>query len=103
MARETKITTDHEEIKKWALSYSGKPQIMENPQAGAELIGIRIDFPGPGDETYLPDDVPAKDITWDEFFKIFEEEELAFSYDPDITLETPWDAYHFLKRETIRS
>jgi hypothetical protein len=67
-------TTNHETIREWAEERGGKPATVtvtkENDEAGL----LRIDFPGyTGTET-------LEEITWDEFFKKFDEAGLQFLY-----------------------
>jgi len=69
---ESKTTTNHSEIQKWAEEREGKPSIVKNTgKNGGGLL--RINFPG-----YAEDNL--EDISWDEFFKIFDENELEFLY-----------------------
>ncbi|PTQ13581.1 hypothetical protein CLG96_03615 [Sphingomonas oleivorans] len=73
MASATK-TTDHDAIRKWVEERGGCParvDIKRHKQGGGIL---RIDFNDPGGE----EDESLEHIGWDEFFKIFEENELAF-------------------------
>ncbi len=63
-------TTNHELIKKWAEERGGKPAKVEGTTGM-----LRIDF-GPKDERLDP-------ISWDEFFKIFDQSHIKFLYDPD--------------------
>jgi hypothetical protein len=74
MSNLSKTTTDHEEIRKWAEERGGKPTHVKGT-GGANDPGIlRIDFPGyTGDGKLEP-------ISWDEFFKKFDEQELALTY-----------------------
>lgn len=60
-------TTDHEAIRRWAEERDGKPAIVRTSSKGGIL---RIDF-GEPEETLEP-------IEWDEFFQIFEDNDLAF-------------------------
>ncbi|UJS16892.1 MAG: hypothetical protein L3J17_13390 [Candidatus Jettenia sp.] len=69
-----KITTNHEEIKKWAEERGGRPATIRGTGKENEPGLLRIDFPGYGSEEKL------QEITWDEFFEKFEKEELAFLY-----------------------
>jgi hypothetical protein len=66
---ESNTTTDHDEIRKWAEARDGKPSRVKTGGAGGIL---RIDF-GEPEENLEP-------ISWDEFFKIFDENRLAFLY-----------------------
>ena len=62
-------TTDHETIRKWAEARDGRPAVVRTSGKGGIL---RIDF-GDKDENLEP-------IEWEEFFKIFEVNKLAFLY-----------------------
>ncbi|MCL4398082.1 hypothetical protein M1403_03620 [Patescibacteria group bacterium] len=88
------ITVDHQEIAAWAQKFNGRPQrIGENGYSS-----IRIDFPGHGDDTFFSSDKRPVNISWDEFFRIFEEQHLAFIHE-DKDVFDPSLAYHFIKRE----
>jgi hypothetical protein len=74
MAREAKRTADHEKIRRWAEARSGKPAAVIGTGRKGEPGVLRIDFPGyRGAET-------LKEITWDNFFKKFDREQLDFLY-----------------------
>lgn len=66
---EAKTTTNHDEIRKWAEARGGKPSRVRDGGNGGIL---RIDFGEPEDE--------LEEIGWDKFFKIFDENDLAFLY-----------------------
>jgi hypothetical protein len=71
---ESRVTTDHEEIKKWAESRGGKPASVKRTHEKDEPGIIRIDFPGfTGGKSLEP-------ISWEEFFEQFDERKLAFLY-----------------------
>lgn len=65
----SKTTIDHEEIKKWVEERDGRPSKVKTSTSGGIL---RIDFAEPDDK--------LEQIEWDEFFKIFDENKLAFLY-----------------------
>ena len=74
MAGESKVTTDHEEICSWVEERGGRPATVRSTSKSGEPELLRIDFPGfSGDET-------LEEITWEEFFDAFEENNLAFLY-----------------------
>ncbi|HEX2044261.1 MAG TPA: hypothetical protein VHF23_01390 [Gaiellaceae bacterium] len=74
MAGESKTTTDHETIRRWAEERGGRPAAVTGT-GGADDPGVlRIDFPGRGDDESL------EEISWDEFFEKFEENDLALVY-----------------------
>ena len=65
---ESKTTTDHEEIQRWVEARGGTPARVEDTNL------LRIDYPGfSGEGTLEP-------LEWDEFFRIFDENNLAFLY-----------------------
>jgi len=65
---DTKVTTDQEEIRNWIEARGGQPARVK----GTNLL--RIDYPGfSGADTLEP-------LAWQEFFEVFEENNLAFIY-----------------------
>lgn len=98
-----RATINHKEIKEWAQKYGGKPQIIDDPTAGFDLPGIRINFPGEGDDVFL-DKAKVRDISWDEFFKEFEDGNLGFVYMDEIVSNDPDSlsrAYRFINRDDL--
>jgi hypothetical protein len=71
-AHESRQTTDHDEIRKWAEKRGGRPAAVAQTHSEGEGGLLRIDF---GDKEKELDE-----ISWDEFFKTFEERKLAFLY-----------------------
>lgn len=68
-------TIDHEIIQTWAEARGGKPAIVDATKTGegdSESGLLRIDF-GEKNEEF-------DEISWDEFFRIFDENNLAFLY-----------------------
>lgn len=71
---ESKTTTDHSEIRKWAEERDGKPAVVESTAENGKSGGLlRINFPG-----YAEDNL--KEISWEEFFQIFDKNKLEFLY-----------------------
>lgn len=68
------ITTNHDEIRRWAEQRGGKPAAVKGTAQGEDPGIIRIDFPGYSGGDNL------KEITWDEFFEKFEDGNLALVY-----------------------
>lgn len=64
---EAQTTTDHDEIRKWAEERDGRPAKVETDRPGGIL---RIDFGEP--------DKNLEQISWEEFFEIFDSNKLAF-------------------------
>lgn len=69
---ESKRTTNHDEIKKWAEKRNGKPAKVKGTENGNNAL-LRINFPGYAEEN-------LEDITWNEFFDIFDQNNLDFLY-----------------------
>lgn len=67
---ESKTTTDHPTIKRWVEERSGRPARVRGAAAGDGIL--RIDFGEPEEE--------LETISWEEFFKIFDERRLALLY-----------------------
>jgi hypothetical protein len=72
-------TTDHEKIRKWAESKGGKPAAVGRTHKGGDVGIIRIMFPNAPHSEHQA----LTEISWDEFFKEFEERNLALLYDED--------------------
>ena len=74
MAGESRVTADHETIRKWAEARGGKPATVKRTENDEEVGVLRIDFPGYSGTSSL------EEITWDEFFAKLDEKHLAFLY-----------------------
>ena len=66
-----KRTTDHDIIEHWAEERQGTPAIVESTWDGNSAV-LRIDF-GEPDESLM-------EVSWDQFFEIFDESNLEFLY-----------------------
>ena len=64
----SKTTTDHETIRKWVEARDGRPSRVKS--AGGNVGLLRIDF-GEPEQNF-------EEIGWDEFFRIFDDNKLAF-------------------------
>ena len=64
---EARTTTNHDTIRKWAEERGGRPARVKDSGPGGIL---RIDFGDP--------DEGLEEIEWEEFFRIFEDNDLAF-------------------------
>jgi hypothetical protein len=73
------VTTDHETIRNWAESKGGKPAAVERTHQGGDVGIIRIMFPKAPQSKHDA----LTEISWDEFFKEFDERQLALLYEPD--------------------
>jgi hypothetical protein len=89
-----KTTTDHDEIRRWVEKRGGKPAAVKGTGGGEDPGIIRVMFPQFGDDSAL------EEISWEEFFRKFDENDLSFLYQ-----ETKASGEHstfnkFVKRET---
>jgi hypothetical protein len=71
---EAKETTNHDQIRSWVEARGGWPATVKGTAAEDEAGLLRIDFPGYSGEGTL------ERISWDEFFKKFDEKNLVFLY-----------------------
>ena len=72
-----KTTTDHEEIRRWVDSRGGRPACVRGTGGQRDTGMLRIDFPGySGAET-------LQEISWDEWLRAFDENDLEFLYQDD--------------------
>ncbi|APO78842.1 hypothetical protein AM571_PC01107 (plasmid) [Rhizobium etli 8C-3] len=62
-------TTNHDVIRKWVEARKGHPARVKDKKPGGIL---RIDFGEPEEA--------LEEISWDEFFRIFDQNKLAFLY-----------------------
>lgn len=65
-------TTHHEVIRQWAEERGGSPATVEGTEHGDHLGVLRIDFGG--------DDSKLRRVSWEEWFKTFDERRLNFIY-----------------------
>lgn len=71
---EAKTTTDHKEIRRWVEARGGHPACVKGTGGKGDTGLLRIDYPGYSGEDTL------QQISWEEFFRGFEENNLAFLY-----------------------
>jgi hypothetical protein len=97
MAGTSKYTTDHETIRKWAEARGGKPVTVKGTEKGDEPGVLRIDFPGyAGGERF-------QSISWDEFFKKFDEKGLAMLYEDETSSGQESRFCKFVSRHTAEA
>jgi hypothetical protein len=73
MASKSTTTTDHQEIRDWVEEHDGAPAIVRDTHSGNGGV-LRIDFPGGAGQDQL------EHVDWDEWFRVFDENDLAFLY-----------------------
>ena len=67
---DTNVTTDHDEIRRWVEERDGRPARVKETGSDGDPGILRIDFRDP--------DESLEEIPWDEFFRAFDENNLAF-------------------------
>ena len=70
---QAKVTTDHDEIRKWAEARGGRPATVRSTHSKDNPGIIRIEFPGAPNAN----DDALEEISWEEFFKKFDDAGLA--------------------------
>lgn len=89
--------TDHETIRRWAEKRGARPARVKGTGGPGDPGLIRLDFPGfSGEETLEP-------ISWEEWFKAFDENNLALLIYPED--QAPPDKRNFNKivsRESVQ-
>jgi len=73
------VTTDHKTIRKWAETHGGKPAAVDSTHRKGDVGIIRVMFPNAPNSEH--ENLVA--ISWDEFFKEFDQRKLALIYEPD--------------------
>jgi hypothetical protein len=75
-----KTTTNHDEIRKWVEKRGGHPAVVAQTEDGRQDGGLlRIDYDEPGGNN----DTRLHRVSWDEFFRIFDDSGIAFLHDSD--------------------
>jgi thiamine pyrophosphokinase len=75
----TKITTDHEEIRRWAEKHGGKPACVLGTGGKGDIGMLRLMFP----EAPQARDENLHEIDWQRWFEAFDRNNLALVYDPN--------------------
>ena len=74
MPSKSQVTTDHDEIRRWAEERGGVPAHVKQTGKGKDPGILRIDFPGYSGEGSL------EEISWEEWLQKFDENGLALLY-----------------------
>jgi hypothetical protein len=90
----SQVTTDHEQIRKWAEERGGQPSCVRGTGGGGDAGLLRIDFPGYGGGKSL------QKISWDEFFEKFDEQGLALLYQENTARGQKSNFNKIIARET---
>ena len=86
------VTTDHDTIRRWAEKRGGHPATVKATAAKKEAGILRLDFE--------PKDEGLAEVSWDDFFRKFDDEKLAFLHQ-DKTADGKVSRFHkFVDRES---
>ena len=96
MNKISKTTTDHETIRQWAKERNAKPTAVKGTHSEQETGIIRLDLPGYGGGESL------EEISWDEFFDKFEDNQLAFVYEDETKEGQKSNFNKLVKRESVK-
>jgi hypothetical protein len=95
-AQSSKVTIDHDEIRRWVEEREGRPATVKSTGSARNPGLLRIDFPGgAGEESLEP-------ISWEDFFEKFEEKELAFIYQDTLKSGEESRFFKFIRREDVK-
>ena len=95
-AQSSKVTTDHNVIRRWVEERQGRPATVKSTGSSEEPGLLRIDFPGGAGENRL------EPISWGAFFDKFDENELAFVYQDKLKSGEESRFFKFVHREEVR-
>ena len=70
------LTTDHDEIRRWAEARGGRPAVVRSTHGTGGTGILRLEFPNAPNA----DDEALEPISWEEFFANFDEAGLALLY-----------------------
>ena len=95
MSGESRTTTDHDVIKRWAEERGGKPAAVKGTGGEEDTGLLRIDFPGFGRTGSL------EEVSWDEFFEKFDGKKLAFLYQDETRDGKESRFFKFIRRDEV--
>ncbi len=97
MSGASKVTTDHEVIRKWVEERGGNPARVKVTGSADDPGLLRIDFPGYSRKESL------EPISWNDFFAKFEERQLAFLYQDELRSGKPSRFFKLISRDSPRA
>ncbi len=92
----SRVTTDHEEIRRWAEARGAQPAAVIRTERDDDLGILRLDFPGYSGAGSL------EQISWDEWFKQFDERKLALLYQEETAGGQKSNFNKIVSRETAQ-
>ena len=91
---QSEVTTNHETIKEWVEGRNGKPARVKGTEKDDSSGILRIDFPDGTEEN-------LESISWEEFFKAFDENNLAFLYQTEDNAGNNSRFNKFIDRDSV--
>ena len=85
-----KRTTDHDRIREWVEARMGRPSVVESTWDGNSGL-LRIDFGEP--------DEALTELSWDDFFRIFDESGVEFLFQEEAVDGSTSRFYKFVEVE----
>lgn len=93
----SKTTTDHNEIRRWVEARGGQPVCVRRTGSPTDAGVLRINFPG------YTKDASLEAIPWDEWFKKFDENDLALVFQERSSTGEISNFNRFVKRSTAEA
>ncbi|MCU1223459.1 MAG: hypothetical protein JWQ42_1552 [Edaphobacter sp.] len=91
----SKTTTDHDEIRKWAETRKAVPAEVSSTRKGKEPGILRFEFPKAPNRN----DENLQELSWDDFFKKFDENDLELVYQDKTATGKPSNFNKLIHRE----
>src|SRR6266699_5731624 len=93
----SKVTTNHDEIRRWAEERSAKPACVKGTGGRDDIGMLRLDFPGyTGAES-------LQEVSWDDWFEKFDERKLALLFQESTARGQKSNFNKVVSRETAES
>ncbi len=96
-SKKSHVTTDHEEIRRWAEDRGAHPACVKGTGGKGDVGMIRLDFPGYSGADSL------QEISWDDFFEEFDKKNLALLYQEKTASGQKSNFNKLVSRETAES
>src|SRR6185437_13120709 len=95
----SKVTTDHEVIRRWAEERGGKPAVVRSTHRRNDPGILRLEFPGAPNA----DDESLEEISWDEWLQKFDAAKLPVLYEDETASGEMSNFNKLVKRETAEA
>lgn len=95
MSSKWRALVNHEEIRRWARERGAEPSTVRRTEEDDNASIIRLDFPGLSVQGLL------EEISWDEWFRDFDENDLALIVEDEIANGHSRNFYKLVARESL--